>query len=141
MDAVLERRLEDPLNAALFFAILAGAGLLLSLSGVYALMAGSVATQFREIGLRVALGASASEVVTRFVFQGVRMALVAAVFGVIGGMLVGRAISSLLFNVAPTDVVTLALGASSLVLVATLAAYAPARRAATVDPTAALRQD
>ena len=70
-----------------------------------------------------------------------RMGLLAAVFGIIGGLLVGRVTSSLLFGVGPSDPTTLAMGAASLVLVATLAAYIPARRAGALDPMDALRHD
>ena len=141
MDAVVRQRLEGPLTASVFFAVLAGAGLLLSLAGVYALMVGAVATHSREIGLRVALGASRGIVVGSFVKQGARMTAIAVVIGVGGAMLLGQVISSLLFGVEAFAPGTISVAAGLLILVATVAAYLPARRAARIDPMSALRQE
>ncbi len=141
MDAVVRQRLEGPLTASVFFAVLAGAGLLLSLAGVYALMAGAVATHSREIGLRVALGATRGTVVGSFVKQGARMTVIAVVIGVGGAMILGQVISSLLFGVEAFAPGTISVAAVLLILVATVAAYLPARRAAHIDPMSALRQE
>jgi len=116
-------------------------GLLLAVAGVYGVVAYGVAQRTREIGVRMALGARSTEVMSLILRQGLTTTLVGVAVGVAGSFATARAIQSLLFGVTPTDPFTFVAVAASLIGVAALACYVPARRAAKVDPIVALRQD
>jgi putative ABC transport system permease protein len=120
---------------------LAAIALLLSGIGIYGLLAYTVAQRSREIGVRLALGAEPAGVARMIAWQGVKLALVGAVPGVLGAWLAARGMRALLFGVAPADPATV-LVAIGLVLVITLAgSFLPVRRAMRVDPMLALRAD
>jgi predicted permease len=108
--------------------------------GIYGVIAYSVAQRTREMGLRIALGADASAV-RRLVFRQA-MTLVAAglVVGLAGALLIGRAMTSLLYGVSGADAVSLTSASLVLLLVAAVASYLPARRAARIDPVISLRE-
>jgi len=120
---------------------LAVLALLLSAVGIHGLLAFTVAQRGREIGVRLALGAEPRSVARMVVGDAARMALFGVVPGVIGAYLAARAMSALLFGVAPGDPWTL--GAAALLCMATavVAALRPAMRAARVDPISALKSD
>ena len=141
MEEIMEQALEDPLTAGLFLGLLAVAGLLLSLTGVYGVLANAVAQRRPEMGLRLALGAEAKTLVGGMVWQGLRMGLVAVVLGLMAAALLWRLAESLLFEVAAFDGSTFLLVGALLLAVATLASYLPARGAAKVDPLETLRYD
>jgi len=113
----------------------------LAVIGVYGVLAYMVSQRRREIGLRLAIGASPSDVVWLFVREGATLTLVGLVVGLAGALAAGRWISSLLFSVTPADPPTLAIVICALAGAATCATYLPARRAAAVDPSDALRAD
>ena len=113
--------------------------LVLSAVGLYGVISYIVGERRGEIGVRMALGARASEVGGMIVLQSVRLAAVGVVIGTIGAAATTRILRSLLFEVSPTDPLTLAAVGIFLVLLAALASYAPARRAARVDPIEVLR--
>ena len=115
--------------------------LLLAAVGVYGVMAYSVAQRTREIGIRMALGAAAGNVLGLMLRQVFRLSLLAVAVGLAGAAALSRGLGSLLYGVAPTDPTTFAAVAALLLGVATLAAYIPARRASRVDPTVALRHE
>jgi putative ABC transport system permease protein len=121
-----------------FFAVTA---LLLATAGVFGVMAYSVSRRTREIGVRVALGASAGDVLWMILGQGSRTIFIGVAIGIAGSLVLTRAVASLLFGVTATDPLTF--GAVTLLLVgaALLACYVPARRATKVDPMVALRHD
>jgi len=127
-------------RAALWLAAALG-GLALSLAalGLYGVVAFSVAQRTREIGVRVALGASGRDVLALVLKQGLRLALLGVALGAAGSLVVTRMLQSLLFGLSAADPATYTGVALSLIVVALVACWIPARRAAKVDPMIALR--
>ena len=119
----------------------AGLALLLAAVGLYGVTSYAVTQRTREIGLRMALGASSSDVLRIVLRRGFLLAGVGLVLGLAGALALGRVISTLLYATSPADAVTLVCVALLLLAVAGLASYLPARRATRVDPTVALRYD
>jgi len=113
----------------------------LSVIGVYGVLAYLVGQRRREIGLRLAVGASPADVVWLFVREGAALTLVGLGAGLAGALAAGRWISALLFGVTPADPVTLAIVVCALMGAAACATYLPARRVAGVDPSDALRAE
>jgi putative ABC transport system permease protein len=135
-ETVAQRRFQAVLTS--LFAIVS---LLLGAVGVYGVVNYAVASRTRDIGLRIAFGASRASVM-RWVFAGgMRPVVLGLVAGLAGALAVARLFRSLLFGIAPAD--PMAIGAVALVLLgaAALACYLPARRAAALDPLTALRHE
>jgi putative ABC transport system permease protein len=126
---------------ALMLTMFAGAALLLAAVGVYGVMAYSVSARMRDLGVRVALGASARQVVGLVLGEGARLAGLGAAIGLIAAFALTRLMRGLLFGVAPTDPTILAASALAIVVAAMVAALAPARRASTIDPMMILRSE
>ena len=118
------------------FALLA---LALAVVGLYGLVSFGAAQRVREIGIRIALGAEPASLVRLVLGRGIAIAAIGVVLGLGVAYALGRALQSLLFQVAPTDLVALAGAALLLVATAVVGAWLPARRAARVDPTTSLR--
>jgi putative ABC transport system permease protein len=125
--------------ALMMLAIAASVALLLGVVGIYGVVTYVAAQRTREIGIRVALGAQTSDVSRLFLGHGLRLAVVGIVIGVGAALALTRLMSSLLFGVSPADPVTYLVVSAAIAAVALIATYVPARRAARVDPIAALR--
>jgi len=126
---------------ALLLGLFAVLAILLAAIGIYGVMAYSVAERTHEIGVRIALGARPRDVQTLVVKQGMLIAMIGMIAGLIGAFALTRLMSALLFNVSPTDPTTFAALALAVVAVALSACLIPARRALRVDPMVALRYE
>ena len=135
-DSVATRRFA--LTILTLFAVLA---LVLAVSGIYGVISYSVTQRTQEIGIRMALGARATDVLRLVLREFMRLTLVGVALGLVGAYLLTRLMTSLLFGVTPTDVTTFVLVSITLSLVALVACLIPARRAARVDPLVALRYE
>jgi ABC-type antimicrobial peptide transport system permease subunit len=128
-------------RSAFSLALLGIAGamaLLLSLVGIYGVLAYAVVQRQREVGIRLALGAPPGSVTGMFVSRGMMLAGIGIAIGAAVAAGITRWMSSLLFGVTPVDPATFAAAASVLVIAALAASYVPARRAAAVDPVETL---
>ena len=119
----------------------ASGALLLAVIGLYGMLAFGVARRRREIGVRLALGATRSEVLALVVRQGMTLTLAGLGLGIAGAVGATRLMRGLLYQTEPLDLVTFASVPGILAVVALLACYLPARRAAGVEPMAALRAE
>ena len=128
-------------GAALVAATLGGLALLLSVVGLYGVMAFAVNQRVREIGIRVALGATGARIVRLFVRQGFRLVAIGLAVGSLGAFAMPIVLSKIIVGARPFDPLPLAVVASLLGAAALLACWLPARRAAEVDPIVALRTE
>jgi putative ABC transport system permease protein len=115
--------------------------LVLASCGIYGVISYGVAQRTREFGIRMALGAKASDVLGRVLREGMLLGLIGVGAGVAASLALSQLVSKLLFGVAPTDPATFLVAPAVLVVVAALASYIPARRATRIDPAIALRDE
>jgi len=127
--------------AAAMLLIFGGLALTLATVGVYGVKAYSVARRTREIGIRMALGAKPGEVVRMILREGLVMTLSGVALGFLLALGIGRAFSSMLYQVSPVDPVVFTLAPCVLLSAALLACWIPARRAASIEPMQALRAE
>jgi putative ABC transport system permease protein len=124
-----------------FFAAFAAAALILAAVGIYGVMSFAVAQRTHEIGLRMALGAQRGQVLGQILREGMTTALIGTAIGGVGAALIGRLLSGAVYGVEARNPLTFVAVAALLLTAALIACLLPARRAATVDPMVALRQD
>ncbi|MBX3744795.1 MAG: ABC transporter permease [Verrucomicrobiae bacterium] len=141
LEQVLSESISQRRSQMVLLGLLASAALALAAVGIYGVMASLVIERTHEIGIRMALGARASDVFRLVVRNGMSLAMIGGVAGLIGTLALTPVLRSFLFGVNPMDPLTLIAGALLLTLVALLACWLPARRAAIVDPMVALRRE
>jgi len=141
MNQLVYRSASAPRFNTALLGIFAALALVLAAVGIYGVMSYAVAQRIHEIGVRLALGANASDILRQVVKQGMAPALIGIAAGTAGAWGVTRFLSSLLFGVKPTDATTFALVPLLLAAVGVLACLLPARRATKVDPVVALRYE
>ena len=135
----LDASVAEPRFRALLLGVFSGIALLLAAIGIYGVVSFSVSRRTREIGVRMALGASPARVMRLVIGESAKLLLLGLAVGIPAALALTRFMSTLLFGIAPTDPLTFGVVALLLALVALAAAYVPARRAMRVDPMVALR--
>jgi ABC-type antimicrobial peptide transport system permease subunit len=141
MDELVAASLAPSRFRALLLGTFAAIALLLAAIGLHGVLAYLVSRRTREIGVRMALGARRADILTLVLREGARLVLPGLALGLAGAAALGPSLSGLLYGVAPLDRTTFAAIPICLSLVAALAMYLPARRAARLDPAVALRDE
>ncbi len=141
MDVLARRSMVQLAFTMLTLGVVSGLALLLGAIGLYGVLSYVVAERTREIGVRMALGATAKAVRRQIVSQGARVVMIGVVIGIGAAMASTRLMNALLFNVKAVDPLVYAAMAVMMVVIGAAASYMPARRASSVDPVVALRSD
>ncbi|MCX5643133.1 MAG: ABC transporter permease [Phycisphaerae bacterium] len=141
LETMLSGMLAPRRFSMVLLSLFAGIALVVAMIGVYGLLQYATTQQTHDIGIRMALGARKVDVLRAVLRQGLRLTLIGVALGVAGALALTRVLSSLLYNVSPTDPWTLASVSLVLIGIALLASYLPARRAARIDPMVALRYE
>ena len=139
MPDMVDRALGSQTLAVRLLWIFAGAALLISIAGIYGLLAYNVNQRTRDIGLRMALGATRSNVIRMVLRQAVLLLGIGVAAGILSTILVGSVLRSFLYGVVPYDASTIVAVSMLLLACGLLASYIPARRASRIDPIRALR--
>jgi putative ABC transport system permease protein len=141
MTTVLFESVASPRLLMVLVMLFAAVALVLAAIGTYGVLSYAVQQRTREIGIRMALGAQVGQVLRMILSQGAALVGLGLVLGVVGALALQKILASLLFGVAPTDPLTFGLVIALLGVVAFLACWWPARRAARVSPLVALRYE
>ena len=141
MDAVVADATAQPRFEMLLLTIFAAVALVLATVGIYGVISYSASRKTHEIGVRMSLGATRRDVLLLILRQGMSLALVGSMAGIVGALLLSRLMRKLLYGVQPTDPATFLAVATGLALVAIVACYIPARRAMRINPMTALRYE
>ena len=141
MEAIVERQLSTPSQSTALLSAFALLALVLAALGIYGVLSYAVAQRTNEIGVRMALGATSSQIMRSFGGRGLGVTLTGLAIGVVLAAIASRLMSTLLYGFRPDYVTTVAVVSVILVGVAALACVVPARRAARIDPMIALRQE
>jgi putative ABC transport system permease protein len=139
MDDVRDAAVVRPRFLATLLAAFGAAAVLLAAVGIYGLMSYTTAQRTKELGVRMALGASRRAVLRLVLGEGARLAVAGVAVGVLAALALSRVLASLLFGVRATDPLMLVGVSAAMAVIAALASWLPARRAARVDPARALR--
>ena len=131
----------QPRFRTLLLSSIAGIALILAMVGLYGVIAYSTLQRTSEIGLRVAIGAQRADIVRLILGEGARLALTGIILGLVGAYWAARLLASFLYGVTTRDATAFATSAAALLVIALIATYLPARRAARVDPMTALRAE
>jgi putative ABC transport system permease protein len=141
----MKEAVSDSVAQPRFYMVLLGAfaaiALLLAALGIYGVISYAASQRTRELGIRVALGATGQKIIRLVIAEGVRLAAAGVVLGVLASLVLTRALASLMFGVGKLDPVTLTVAPLALMAAALLGCYLPARRAAKVDPVIAMRNE
>jgi predicted permease len=140
-DDIVSESVARPRLLTALLGLFGAMGLVLGAVGIYGVLAYLVSERRREIGVRLALGATTTNVLRMVLRRGVVLAGIGVAIGLVGAFAVSKLLRSVLYGVEPSDPVTFIAVALTMLAVAALASYAPARRAASVDPATALRYD
>jgi ABC-type antimicrobial peptide transport system permease subunit len=141
LDAQLDQTIWPVRVLTMLLTLFAGGSLLIASIGQYAVVAFDIRRRAREFGLRLALGSSSRQVLESVLREGLRLTVAGLGIGFLLSLATGTGLRGLLYGVTPTDAVTYAAVFPALAAVSPVACYLPARRAATVDPIAALRNE
>jgi predicted permease len=141
MDQELDKPLAEPRLGALLLTSFSLVALALAAIGLYGVMSSAVRHQTRDIGIRLALGATAHDVRRLVLGEALRVVLIGAAIGLVAALAGSRLLASLLFGVRPVDPISFGGSSALLVAIGALAAYLPARRATRIDPANALRAE
>jgi len=141
LDAYLDYWLAQRRFNTLLLSIFAGLALVLALLGIYGVLANLVASRTREIGIRMAIGASRAAIAKLVLAQSMAPVSIGLAVGLAGSLALGRLVEALLYQVRPRDPLTLALAVSTILVLTPVAVWLPVRRATRVDCTTALREE
>jgi putative ABC transport system permease protein len=141
LESKVSESLAERRERAMILGAFAALALLIAVVGIYGVLSYSVAQRTHEIGVRMALGAAPGDVLRMVVNSGLRMTAFGIVIGLAGSLLLSRVLKTFLYGIELTDRITFSLVCAVLGVTALLATYAPARRAANVDPMVALRRE
>jgi ABC-type antimicrobial peptide transport system permease subunit len=141
MDAVLAASVSDRRFSMLLLSAFAAMALLLAVLGLYGVASYAVSRRTQEMGVRMALGARPDHLLALVIGEGLRLALAGVALGTAAALALARIMTGSLYGVAPTDPLTFVAMAAALMVAALVAVSLPARRAARLDPMAALREE
>ena len=141
MDSVFSDSVSGPRFQLVLLLVFAGIALALATIGIYGVVSYSVSQRTQEIGIRVAVGASASDILRMILLEALLLGVIAVAGGMAAALALTRVLRTLLFEVSPTDPVTLVCVCGAILLLCGFAAFMPARRAMRVDPIVALRYE
>jgi putative ABC transport system permease protein len=141
VEAMLNDQVAEPRLYVILLGTFAGAALLIAMMGIYGLLNYVVGRRLHEMAIRIAIGAQARDVVRSVVVEGLRVSVAGVGCGLAGTVALTRLMKGLLFNVTPTDPLTLGVVTCVLIAIAVAASYLPARRATMADPLMALRHE